>query len=316
MRNNRFKYNTLPLIVMALFSGGQSVLAETEMETLPIEEKGSFEVVNVRELGKEAHRYNFSLTDSEQYRTALLSGNDTLVEFTEQSPFAVVQGKLVALNTAKTKEGIVLPQWSEGVIIEEGQVYAPASFISDLFDLTIRNNELVYEKEVIIVVEEPKSEEVIMDDPLPVVTVREVDSTPVPEPPKEIAKETVKETVKEPEKVTEEVKKEEVSVTPAPDSKKEKEKEKVVEEVKEDVPSEKEDSTLDDWLSFVTDSHTLGEPIQVALKEKTLELFIDRTLEDAENWTLIAHNWLKQNAYAFTFKESDEHNRFIIEKPL
>lgn len=296
---------------MILLSGAQLVRAEvkTEMETLMIEQRQSTDVVNIRTLGKEAYQFAFSISDTERLRTAYLSGNEVLGEFEEQSAFARIDGVILALQSEQTKEGIKLPQWTDGVLIESGDVFVPVAFVQQQFDLSLRNNGLVYEKEVIVepevVAELAPIEDKVVETDVPIEEVVIEESVEPIETP------VVKEEPKKEAVIEDVIEEKEEPVQEEPVSEEE--------ELPKDKPikePEVDEAELERWAVFEKASLELHPDIKAILSDTTLELIVEKEQNEPEKLTTLITDWLKANPFVYEVVEQETSTHYHIKRPL
>lgn len=299
------------LVGTFLFLFTPRVKAETKMSTLPIEKMGTVEMVNISQLGRNAHQFSFMQDNEGNYRTVILSGKGRVVEFTEKSAFAIAEGRRTPLITETTKDGAILPQWTEGIVFKEGEVFAPASFVQNVFELTERNGEIVFEKAKpkTTKTQEEESEEIFFKTNETNTKTKNSQESPTitPEVVNEVPEEKVEEVVEEEPVVdeveTDEVEKPEVQLPEAPQP--------------PNIPVEKENIIENkDWEALYQQINQLDDGLSIRFGEQEILIEVMHESDKSEQRKSKLNDWLTQQNVTFSIEETHERTHFIIKRSL
>lgn len=317
--------------VFGVFQNSQPVNAQSDTATLPVIVMDDVEVVNIRDLGNSAYKFSYLSDMTENLRTAVISGNGQVIEFRENSPFAMVNGERVPLSTTKTKDGAVLPDWNDGVDFEGVDVYVPKEIVLDAFDLSESDDGLLYEKEVVEVVKEPVLEEE------PVVekeyqTIQPTEEEDI-EPEEEVEEETIDTEAAETPKENVESREDEIQEESQPSESEEKEpiKEEPDEVIDEELPSndnpleeesegndEKEPIIAEsDWSLFVEQAKQKVAPSTIKhYSDGSLSFEIDNQKPESAAFKTQVLSWLEENPYKYETKDTKNMTQVFIKRSL
>lgn len=320
----RKKKSLLSLLALGTFlsmaQGVSVVSAQTEVAMLPIEKIDRVDMVNVRELGQKAYKYSYMTDQEGNYRTAVVSGNGRVVEFKEQSPFVMVDGERTPLSTTTIKGGAILPTWNDGVKFDGMDVYVPKEAVLDIFELLERADGLVYEKEIIEVVEQPVIEdEIEFIKPVEQEKPKKELEKPKEEPEEEATQKDEDETPVEEEKTEETESREDVIQEELTEVDKEVETPNVDPVEEEELPDEKKEPAITDlnWSTFLKEIKQKVEPLQVKeYSDGSIAVDIDNQKPESADLKLHILAWLDEQLYVYEVREVTTTTQISVKRSL
>lgn len=316
-------------VILSAAKGVSATSVQTEEATLSVEDIDRVEMVNVRELGQEAYKYSYMTDQEGNYRTAVVSGNGRVIEFKEQSPFVMVDGKRMPLSTTTTKGGAILPEWNDGVKFDGIDVYVPKEVVLDIFELSERGDGLVYEKEVIQVIEQPeieeeveffkpikekqpkKEEEKTEEESGEIIPEKDEIAEERPVEESESSEDAIKEEPAESEKEEEAIK---APVEPAVPVMPEES-----EESKDELPKEEPQPVIteSDWSAFIKEAKQKVNPLQIKeYSDGSISFDVDNKKPEHADVKQRIIAWLEEQLYVYEMKEVKTATQISVKRSL